>query len=103
MWMVDPKIMCLKHLLGEHVELHMLVGTIRQGKSLSGYARNGLVETSKIADRHRALVIEMTARGIRHRSTLRYTDKLNIGKVDRTAAKKELLRRCPACRQRAYK
>lgn len=28
MWMVDPKIMCRKHLLGEHLELHMLAGCI---------------------------------------------------------------------------
>ena len=26
MWMVNPGFMCNKHLLGEHVECHMLVG-----------------------------------------------------------------------------
>ena len=37
MWMVNPEILCRKHLLGEHVELHMLVGWIIKGKSIQGY------------------------------------------------------------------
>ncbi|MEZ0346180.1 MAG: pyrimidine dimer DNA glycosylase/endonuclease V, partial [Infirmifilum sp.] len=28
--MVPPSIMCDRHLLGEHVELHMLVGALRR-------------------------------------------------------------------------
>jgi hypothetical protein len=28
MWMVPPKVMCRKHLLGEHVEIHMLAGSL---------------------------------------------------------------------------
>jgi len=26
MWMLNPKALCRKHLMGEHVEIHMLVG-----------------------------------------------------------------------------
>ena len=44
MWMIDPKMLCKKHLLGEHVELHMFVGTINKNKKLDGYKKNGLVE-----------------------------------------------------------
>ena len=32
MWMLPPAGMCRKHLLGEHVELHMLLGSLRRGK-----------------------------------------------------------------------
>ena len=31
MWMIDPKLLCRKHLLGEHLEIHMFVGTINKG------------------------------------------------------------------------
>lgn len=31
MWLVPPSHMCRKHLLGEHVELHMLLGTLKKG------------------------------------------------------------------------
>ena len=34
MWNVDPKLMCNKHLLGEHVEMHMFFGTIQKGISM---------------------------------------------------------------------
>jgi len=95
--MVDPKILCRKHLLGEHVELHMFVGTIQKGVSLDGYVSRGLVDTSKIASRHEALVEEMLARGYNHQSPLPYTDTLGIGKVDSIASAVELCRRCPDC------
>lgn len=36
MWMLPPETMCRKHLLGEHVELHMLLGSLRRGKTLTG-------------------------------------------------------------------
>ena len=32
----SPETMCRKHLLGEHVELHMLLGSLRRGKTLTG-------------------------------------------------------------------
>ena len=44
MWMVDPRIMCRQHLLGEHVEIHMFVGAISRGKSVKGYLEKGLLE-----------------------------------------------------------
>ena len=97
MWMVDPKILCRKHLLGEHVELHMFVGTIQKGVSLDGYVSRGLVDTSKIASRHETLVEEMIARGYNHQSPLPYVDTLGIGKVDAIASAVELRRRCPDC------
>lgn len=32
MWVVNPKILCRKHLLGEHVELHMATGHLQRGR-----------------------------------------------------------------------
>ena len=43
MWMVPPSKMCRKHLLGEHVELHMIAACLRLGKSIRGYVETGLI------------------------------------------------------------
>ena len=48
MWMVEPKKMCRKHLMGEHVEIHMLIGSMRKGKSIKGFIDNGLLEISQL-------------------------------------------------------
>ena len=37
MWMLPTAGMCRKHLLGEHVELHMLLGSLRRGKNIEGF------------------------------------------------------------------
>lgn len=99
MWMVNPKLMCRKHLLGEHVELHMLVGSIKRGQSLQGFVDNGLIDTAKIQKRHDDLVKEMERRGYNHKSPLVYKDKLHIGKVDSKHSLNELSRRCESCRE----
>jgi hypothetical protein len=100
MWMVSPKVMCRQHLLGEHVEIHMFVGTIRLGRSIAGYVENGLVEVHNFKARHDALVAEMVRRGMQHWTPVRRPFTRRIGKVDRRASRRELARRCPACRSR---
>jgi len=100
MWMINPKLLCRKHLLGEHVELHMLVGAIRKGRSIEGFVRDNLVATADIASRHRALADEMRRRGYNHASPLVYRDALRAGRVDRRASLIELRRRCAECRER---
>lgn len=103
-WMVDPKIMCRQHLLGEHVEHHMFVGTINKGISIAGYLRDNLLEPESLHDRHVELVVEMERRGYNHKSPMPddITVKLEEAfvKIDRVASLKELLRRCPECRAR---
>jgi hypothetical protein len=100
--MVDPKIMCRKHLLGEHVEHHMFVGTINKKISIVGYLRDNLLEPESLHDRHDALVTEMKARGYNHKSPLDtvvwWPREIPQVKIDKDSALKELLRRCPECR-----
>lgn len=43
MWMVDPATMCDRHLLGEHAEIHMAIGTIAKGRSVAGRVEHGLL------------------------------------------------------------
>ena len=98
MWMVNPTAMCRKHLLGEHVEMHMLVGHIKLGRAVEGYVRNNLLESARIKARHDALAAEMLRRGYNHRSELVYVDKLRAGKINKALASQELMRRCSECR-----
>ena len=97
MWMVNPKMLCRKHLLGEHVELHMFVGTILSNKSLSGYLSRGLVEPQNIVNRHQELVKEMINRGYHHKSELPEFTYNQSGIVNPDKNLLELSWRCPDC------
>jgi len=102
MWNVNPKQMCSKHILGEHVEMHMFVGTINKGISIKGYLEKGLIEPHNINKRHQELVEEMERRGMKHNSEL---PKLLVepkveGRVSRTDNQKLLASRCLECRER---
>ena len=98
MWMVNPRLMCRKHLLGEHVELHMFVAGIRRGLSLQGYLDKKLFEPHNVRRRHDELVRELVRRGYRHRSPLAEFDPVRAGRIDRRANLAELARRCEQCR-----
>ena len=98
-WNVNPRTMCRKHLLGEHVELHMMVGALNKGKNLAGFYNDGLIETGLIIPRHEELVLEMTARGYQHASPLPEFDDPQLGHVDLYVADAELRRRCADCRR----
>ena len=102
MWMVDPKIMCRQHLLGEHVELHMLIGTLKKGISVAGYLADNLMEPESIESRHSALVAEMEHRDYNHKSPLPHFPVDYKRPIDKEAALTELLRRCPECRVKYY-
>src|SRR5690606_16221724 len=62
MWMVDPRILCQQHLSGEHVEIHMFIGSMNRGGCKPGQYV-GLLETRNLKSRHDALVEEMLSRG----------------------------------------
>lgn len=100
MWGVDPAVLCDQHLLGEHVEMHMLVGALNKGISVRGYTDAGLVVLSRIRSRHNKLAREMQRRGMRHRSPLPPFPPRRGGWLDADANLRELKRRCPNCRQR---
>jgi len=101
MWLIDPELMCRNHLLGEHLECHMLVGCILREKTLGRFLTDGLVDPEQVQGRHDALVEEMLRRGYNHKSPLpkhRY-DGLP-GCVDPQKNLVDLADRCPSCKQR---
>ncbi len=99
--MVDPSVLCRKHLLGEHVECHMFRGSLLKGTSLRGFLDAGLLNSRVLARRHDQLAKEMQRRGYRHQSPLPrdFDSKAARGTIDVAAALKELAARCEACRQ----
>lgn len=106
MWMIDPRLMCDRHLLGEHVECHMLAGTLARGRSISGFIDKRLLEPASLAERHAALAEEMRARGFSHRSPLPDVDLAAMTqdardcRVDVSRSRDDLLARCEACSAR---
>ena len=102
MWMVNPRIMCREHLLGEHVEIHMFVGSINRGKSVKGYLEKGLLEVHSLYNRHEDLVKEMKRRCYNHKSEVdekwKFAEK--IGVIDKEKSLSELMNRCPKCKRR---
>ena len=105
MWMVKPKIMCNRHLLGEHVELHMFVGTFKRKTSLEGYVKNNCLEFRSVSKRHKQLVKEMNKRGMNHKSPLeevvtKYPKHIINSKVDVNSSLNDLIGRCKECRKR---
>jgi len=102
--MVDTRILCRKHLLGEHVETHMFVGAINRGKPVQGYLDRNLLEADSLRARHDALAREMEARGYAHRSPLPELQRTpQESRIDREASLKDLLARCQGCRERNAK
>ena len=107
MWMLPTAGMCRKHLLGEHVELHMLLGSLRRGKNIEGFLSGGLVDPQRIFVRHQELVAEMTRRGYKHSSPLDEQEcaaladgYLGRAAIDTDANARDLHQRCPDCAHR---
>lgn len=97
--MVNPKILCRQHLLGEHVECHMFLGCIKKRMTIDGYVEKGLVNTRKLKYRHDKLAKELQRRGYNHKSPLIYKDKLGLGRINKKKSLKDLLSRCKRCKK----
>ena len=101
MWLVDPELMCRNHLLGEHLELHILASCLNEGKGIAGFIEYGLVDPSLLFNRHELLVKEMKKRGYRHYSPIgKLPDRLDRGHVDPGDNIEALAARCDQCRRR---
>ncbi|MFH0748977.1 MAG: pyrimidine dimer DNA glycosylase/endonuclease V [Candidatus Bathyarchaeota archaeon] len=102
--MVNPRIMCRQHLLGEHAEIHMFIGTINLRKSVKRYLEKGLLEVHNLYIRHEELVEEMKRRGSNHCSKVNENWKFvkKVGAIDREKNVDELVNRCLKCSGRYF-
>jgi len=108
MWMVSPSILCNQHLLGEHLEIHMFVGSINKQLKMDGYVKNNCLEVKSLIKRHNDLAKELGRRGMKHNSSLPIikdisylNEKILTYKINREESLKELLNRCNKCKERS--
>lgn len=97
MWMIDPKIMCRQHLLGEHGEIHKHRHNFVKKHKVSG--REGQIEPKSMKSRHDELALEMNRRGYNHKSPYDQPDISHLPDmlVDKEKSIKILIHRCSEC------
>lgn len=110
MWMVDPSILCIKHLLGEHGELHKFKHTFVKKYSIKGRMEPIVqIDPKNMKVRHDELVLEFERRGYNHKSPYEMPDisylpsKYQNVIVDIDYNIKDLIERCPDCKERYIK
>lgn len=104
MWMLNPKILCTKHLLGEHGEIHKHRHNFVKKHNIKGRIIPVVqIEPSSMETRHNELALEMINRKMNHKSDYKQPDisylpkELQSAKVDISVALKDLLLRCKDC------
>lgn len=106
LWMCDPKIMCRQHLLGEHNECHMFLGSLNKKINIDGYINNDLLEPLSLKNRHDALADELIKRGYNHNSLLDFDETQVFSylpsnyinhKIDKDNSLRLLISRCNKC------
>lgn len=100
-WMLPPSLLCRKHLMGEHVECHMAMASLKNGRSVKGFIIKGLLEPQNLCSRHDELAKEINRRGYKHNSALvESVSDAPVGKVFIFKSMIDLLNRCPDCSKR---
>ena len=103
--MINPKLLCRKHLLGAHGELHKFRHNFEKKHSIKGRTHPVVqIEPASMQLRHDELVVEMLSRGYNHNSPYVMPDISYLGsdayvKVDRELSIKDLKERCPDCKK----
>lgn len=115
MWMVAPQGLCTKHLVAEHCECHMFVGSILKRRSILGHITRGQFDAQNLKYRHDKLAEEMVRRGFNHATPLvepdfeSYCTDMMISPaelitcIDVDHNQTELVRRCQGCRDQVNK
>lgn len=104
MWMIEPRLLCRQHLLGEHSEIHKHRHNFVKQHSIRG--RHGQIEPMAMEKRHDSLAAEMVNRGYKHQSPYKQPcldhleDIDRLGKVNRLESMRELANRCCDCSER---
>ena len=105
--MIDPKLLCRKHLLGEHGEIHKFRHNFVKKHSVKGRIDIVVeIEPENMQKRHDELAKEMLRRGYNHKSPYEQPDLSHLpdyqryAKVDLEYNLKDLATRCPDCRAR---
>ena len=103
--MVDPRVLCNKHLLGEHGEIHKHRHNFVKGHKVTGRLTPIIqIEPASMQRRHDELAEEMLRREMNHQSPFEQPDLSKYGsevleaRVDPECSLRDLRERCEACR-----
>lgn len=98
MWMVDPKLLCRKHLLGEHGEIHKFRHNFVKKHKMAG--RMGQIEPARMEERHDQIAKEMLRRGYNHQSPYEQPDVSHLPEmiVNIQESLDDLSNRCEECK-----
>ena len=106
--MIDPALLCNKHLLGEHGEIHKhRHNFIKRHKISRRIFPVVQIEPASMGTRHDQLAEEMIARGMNHQSPYEQPDLSHLpvdqmnAKVDLVYNTQDLHERCPDCKERS--
>lgn len=108
MWMVEPRLLCRKHLLGEHSEIHKHRHVFEKGWSIDKRIElpNPQIEPLSMESRHDEIVKEMKLRGYNHQSPFKqpslskYNLKvLKCAIVNKEHSLNDLHCRCVECKE----
>lgn len=104
MWMIDPKMLCNQHLLGEHSEIHKFKHTFVKQHKISGRLNPTVqIEPMSMKLRHDVLAAEMARRGMNHQSPYEQPDLSYLepheqfARVDKANSIQDLKARCSSC------
>jgi len=103
MWMIPPGLLCDKHLLGEHGEIHKHRHNFVKGHSIAGRISPVVqIEPQSMKKRHDVLSVEMRLRGMNHKSPYVQPDVSSypVVYVNQTQSMLDLRERCKDCKKR---
>lgn len=106
MWMIDPKLLCRQHLLGEHGELHKFKHNFEKKHKINKRIELGQIEPISMKARHDELAEEMLKRGYNHKSPYEMPDLSYLPefqrnfKVNINQSINDLMIRCEDCKKR---
>jgi hypothetical protein len=106
MWMVNPKLLCNNHLLGEHGEIHKHRHNFEKKHKMDGRLSPVVqIEPMSMQSRHDELAKEMLHRNINHKSPflqpdISYLQQKGEMKVDMMLSLVDLSERCNECKKR---
>lgn len=107
MWMLEPVLLCKKHLLGAHGELHKHRHNFVKQHKMDGRMEPVVqIEPKSMKVQHDKLAAEMIQRGYNHKSPYEQPDisylpeKYQVAEVDTDISIRDLMERCPDCKRR---
>lgn len=105
MWMVNPRIMCNKHLGGEYAEFYKHKWTFENKHKKDKYIENNCLEPRSMQKRHDELVEERLRRGLKAKGTFIAPDISYLPEhqqnhtIDVEMNLKLLIDKCPDCKK----